>query len=174
MNKEKLVKKFGATPLMCSSAAILPSIKIVSTRIISYYSVCVDLSSVKAVHALEHCPCITDPKLGLNGADCGAVHYGLCSPLILPPAVQLQTLQTLTPIVAKVESYRDKIQAAIELLAVEEEPADLETLLRYILNMLNMLNMLNILIFEFISYLLCSIKSHVLFHYFLITNLSIA
>jgi hypothetical protein len=34
--------------------------------------------------------------------------------------------------VAKVESYRDKIQAAIELLAVEEEPADLETLLRYL------------------------------------------
>jgi hypothetical protein len=70
--------------------------------------------------------------LGLNGADCGAVHYGLCSPLILPPAVDLQKLQTLTPIVAKVESYRDKIQAAIELLAVEEEPADLETLLRYL------------------------------------------
>ncbi len=117
---------------MCSSSAILPSIKIVSTRIISYYSVRVDLSSSKSIHALEHCPCITDPKLGLNGADCGAVHYGLCSPLILPPAVDLQKLQTLTPIVAKVESYRDKIQAAIELLAVEEEPADLETLLRYL------------------------------------------
>ena len=120
---------------MCSSVSrsttpVSPSLRIVSNRIVYHYSVCVDLSPVRAVHALEHSPCITDPRLGLNGGDCGSVHYGICSPLYLPPAVDIQALHTLTPIVAKKESYRDKIQAAIELLAIEEEPADLETLLR--------------------------------------------
>lgn len=113
-----------------TTAPVLSTLRVVTHKPVYYYSVCVDLSAVRAVHALEHCPCITDPSLGLNGGDCGSVHYGLCSPLFLPPAVDLQALQTLTPIVAKKESYREKIQAAIELLAIEEEPADLETLLR--------------------------------------------
>src|SRR5689334_21719870 len=117
-------------PRVSTTATVLPSLRIVCSRTVLHHSVCVDLSPLRAVHALEHCPCITDPSLGLNGGDCGSIHYGLCSPLILRPAVDIQTLQTLTPIVAKGESYRDKIQAAIELLAVEEEPQDLETLLR--------------------------------------------
>ena len=117
-------------PRVPSTVTVLPTLRIVSNRTVLHHSVSVDLSHLRAVHALEHCPCITDPSLGLNGGDCGSVHYGLCSPLFLRPAVDIQALQTLTPIVAKGESYRDKIQAAIELLAIEEEPADLETLLR--------------------------------------------
>lgn len=123
-----------------SSSHSAPSVRIVSSRVIYYHPVCVDLTRVRTIHSLEYYACITDPKLGINGSDCQAIHYGLCAPLISPPSVDVhklqtlnvdvQKLQTLTPIVAKVESYRDKIQAAIELLAVEEEPADLESLLR--------------------------------------------
>ena len=130
-----------------------PKAKIIATRATVYHSSCIDLTHSVTVHSVDHTPCILDPTFGLEYYQCQAVHRGLCSPLEQPSLVHynLATLNRNTannsqsskidiksgPSVATnssqtktTDSYFDKIQAAIQLLADEEEPQNLEDFLR--------------------------------------------
>lgn len=68
----------------------------VVTSVTFYHSALVDLTRSRSVHAVEHDPCCPDPTK-LSAAECKAVHYGLCSPLLKLPSFSIPPATTSNP-----------------------------------------------------------------------------
>ncbi|EEC08691.1 protein phosphatase PP2A, putative [Ixodes scapularis] len=110
--------------------------KYVVTKATVYHSSLIDLSRSRSVHAVEHQPCCPDPQL-LSAADCRAVHYGLCSPLLKLPSFSVApTSPTKTaPQPPRAQSASPAAGLDLEALdPVELLAADLEGKLEALVN----------------------------------------
>lgn len=110
--------------------------KYVVTKATVYHSSLIDLSRSRSVHAVEHQPCCPDPQL-LSAADCRAVHYGLCSPLLKLPSFSVApTSPTKTaPQPPRAQSASSAAGLDLEALdPVELLAADLEGKLEALVN----------------------------------------
>ncbi|CAN7997660.1 unnamed protein product [Ixodes hexagonus] len=110
--------------------------KYVVTKATVYHSSLIDLSRSRSVHAVEHQPCCPDPQL-LSAADCKAVHYGLCSPLLKLPSFSVAPTSPTKTAPQPPRAQSASPAAALDLEAldpVELLAADLEGKLEALVN----------------------------------------